>query len=186
MKQLLLYCLLAILLPTAALAQSRQIKGKVTDDTGNPLNAVSVVLQGSKTGTQTDAEGNFSLTVTAAGRVTLSFSYTGFKSTTVATDGKTPVEVSLERVASNLEDVVVVGYSTVARKNLTGSVSSVSAKQIKDVPISSAEELFRAGLPVCRLLLPKVLPVLTLSFVFVVAVPSRRTIHLFTLLMVCK
>lgn len=146
MKQLLLYCLLAILLPTAALAQSRQIKGKVTDDTGNPLNAVSVVLQGSKTGTQTDAEGNFSLTVTAAGRVTLSFSYTGFKSTTVATDGKTPVEVSLERVASNLEDVVVVGYSTVARKNLTGSVSSVSAKQIKDVPISSAAEAIQGRL----------------------------------------
>jgi TonB-linked SusC/RagA family outer membrane protein len=127
-------------------AQNRQIKGKVTDDTGLPLQGVSVIPKGSKSGVQTDKDGNFSLSVSGTGLITISFTYTGHKPTTLTTDGNSAVSVQLERNAATLEDVVVVGYTTSKRKDLTGSVSSVTAKQLKDIPLSSAAEAIQGKL----------------------------------------
>jgi len=127
-------------------AQDRVIKGKVTDDTGVPLQGVSVTPKGLKTGVQTDKDGNFSINVPGTGTTTLNFSYTGHKPTSIDTDGALPVNVQLEKNASTLEDVVVVGYTTSKRKDLAGSVSSVTAKQIKDVPLSSAAEALQGRL----------------------------------------
>lgn len=128
------------------IAQSRTIKGKVTDDTGAPLAGVSVIPKGARTGVQTDNTGEFTLTVSGTGSVTISFSYTGHKPTSITTDGKTAVTVQLERNAAILDDVVVVGYTTSKRKDLTGSVSSITSKQIRDVPLSSAAEAIQGRL----------------------------------------
>ena len=142
----LLFIFSFVCLSIVTFAQDRVIKGKVTDDTGVPLQGVSVIPKGSKTGVQTDKDGNFSINVPGTGTATLSFSYTGHKPTSVNTDGASPVSVQLEKNASTLEDVVIVGYTSAKRKDLTGSVSSVTAKQIKDVPLSSAAEALQGRL----------------------------------------
>jgi TonB-linked SusC/RagA family outer membrane protein len=122
------------------------IKGRVTDDTGAPLQSVSVIPKGSKSGVQTDKDGNFSINVPGTGSATLSFSSAGHKPTSVTTDGTSALNVQLERNAATLEDVVVVGYTTSKRKDLAGSVSSITSKQIKDVPLSSAAEAIQGRL----------------------------------------
>src|SRR5215204_3357023 len=138
MKHLLFFFFVFLSLMTVA--QDRQIRGRVIDDVGVPLQGVSVIPAGSKTGVQTDKDGNFSINVPGTGNVTLTFSSTGFKVFTTITDGKAPVTVQLEKNITSLDDVVVVGYSTLKRRDLTGSVSSVNAKQLKDIPINSAAQ----------------------------------------------
>jgi TonB-linked SusC/RagA family outer membrane protein len=120
-------------------AQTRQLKGKVTDDSNQPLTGVTVMIKGSKSGTQTDANGDFTIAA-AAGKVTLVVSSTGYKESTITTDGSTPITVKLEKANSSLDDVVVIGYQTVRRRDVTGSVTSVSGKELKDIPLSSAAE----------------------------------------------
>ena len=140
MKRILLLLASFIIYIGFCHAQSRQIKGVVSDDTGAPLSGVNVLVKGTRTGTQTATDGRFTLTVTSTGPVSLVFSSTSFKSVTIATDGTTEVSVKMEKDVSSLEDVVVVGYSSIRRRELTGSVSSLSSKQIKDVPLANAAE----------------------------------------------
>jgi TonB-dependent starch-binding outer membrane protein SusC len=141
----LLFITQMLLLSAGIFAQTRQITGKVTDDTGAPLSGASIIPKGSKTGAQTDASGNFKLTVNSVGDVTLTVSYSGFASKTLTTAGDA-VNVQLVKETANLDDVVVVGYSSMKRKDLTGSVSSVNAKQLKDIPIASAAEAIQGRL----------------------------------------
>lgn len=140
------FLLLLMMCGTLLFAQTRQIKGKVMDDAGAPLQGVNVLLSGTQKGVQTDATGSFALDAPGTGTVTLVISYSGFKTQTLRVDGKSAVSISLEKDVSALEDVVVVGYSTIARKDLTGSVSSVNSKQLKDIPISSAAEAIQGRL----------------------------------------
>jgi TonB-linked SusC/RagA family outer membrane protein len=131
--------------PFYLFAQSRTIKGTVSDEKGAPLAGVSVLLKnkqtGTETGTQTDASGNFSLTLnSAAGKVTLNISHLGYKKTEVSTDGAKPVEIRLDKEDNSLEDVVVIGYGTARRKDLTGSVASVGTKDLKDIPVNTVAE----------------------------------------------
>src|SRR5678810_1339714 len=145
MKHLLLFFFF-LSFSITSFAQDRVIKGRVTDDTGVPLQGVSVIPKGSKTGVQTDKDGNFSISLPGTGEATLSFSYTGHKPTSVSTDGKSALSVQLERNAATLDDVVVVGYTSVKRKNLMASVSSVGAKDLKDVPINNVAEVLNGRL----------------------------------------
>lgn len=139
MKKLLLL-ITASCISLLAFSQ-RQIKGTVLDEDGTPLPGASVTISGSKSGgTATDKAGNFTLTVPGTGSVTLLITATSHKPTTVTTDGLQPVSVKLDRDISSLNDVVIVGYQTVRRRDLTGSVSSVNARQLKDIPINSAAE----------------------------------------------
>lgn len=124
----------------------RQINGKVQDESGAPLAGASIVPKGAKNGTQTDPAGNFKLSVTTNGDVTLTVSYSGFISKVVVVKGNEPLTITLAKDAAVMEDVVVVGYSSVRRKDLTGSVSSVNAKQLKDIPIASAAEAIQGRL----------------------------------------
>lgn len=134
------YCfLLFALLPLMLVAQNRVLKGKVTGDNGTPLAGANILQKGTQNGTQTDAGGNFSLTVTTAERVTLVISSTGYKAREITTNGE-EVTVNMQIEATNLDDVVVVGYQSVKRRDLTGSVSSVNAKQLQDIPINSAAQ----------------------------------------------
>src|SRR5262245_5284379 len=125
MKKLLLVLILSVCIPITLLAQ-KTIKGKVSDDAGQPAASVTVTLKGSKKGTQTDKNGNFSLSVPASGTVELQFSSTEFNKKTVAVSGD-EVTVQLVRVVTTGDDVVVVGYQSIKRRELTAPVSSVSA-----------------------------------------------------------
>ena len=121
-------------------AQNVTVKGTVTDQAGIPLSGANVLVSGNKAGVQTNAAGAFTITakLNSAGKIDLVVSFVNYKSTIVTVDGKSAVVVKLEKDASALEDVVVVGYSTVKRKDLTGAVSSISAKDLKDIPVNSA------------------------------------------------
>ena len=127
-------------------AQERAIKGKVTDDAGAPLQGVTVIPKGSKTGVQTDKDGNFSISVKGTGNITLTFSYTGHKPATILADEKTAVSVQLEKNIAALDDVVVIGYTSVKRKDLLASVASLSAKDLKDAPINNIAEALNGRL----------------------------------------
>lgn len=147
MKRITCLLILSLLFVFAAHAQTIQVKGNVSDSSGSPLQGVSVVVKDTKKGTQTDSKGNFSLTVTSpSGKVTLVFSSTNFKSQTVTSDGRSPVNIVLQHDIAQIEDVVVIGYQTVRRKDLLASVSSVGAKELKDVPINSAAEALNGRL----------------------------------------
>ena len=135
---ILIACLFFI--PFSLLAQTVTIKGKVVDENGLSLNGVTVLAKGTKKGTQTDKDGNFTIVVPGSGTVNLTFSSVGYASKTVTASAKEPVAVTLVKEAITQEDVVVVGYASVRRKDLTASVSSIGTKDLKDNPANSAAE----------------------------------------------
>lgn len=111
---------------TSSFAQARTVTGRVTDQTGAGIPGVSVIPVGTTTGTQTDSSGNFSLSVPANVN-TLRLSAVGYAGRDVAIAGNT-VDVTLIATAASLNEVVVVGYGTQRRRDVTGSIASVSAK----------------------------------------------------------
>ncbi|WP_276501839.1 SusC/RagA family TonB-linked outer membrane protein [Terrimonas pollutisoli] len=121
-------------------AQTREVSGQVTDEEGKPLRGVTVLVTATKKGTQTDTNGNFKIDAPASGEVVLQITNTGFKPATVRTDGAAAVAVKLDKDVAALEDVVVIGYQSVKRKDLTGTVSSLPASQLEKIPVSSAAE----------------------------------------------
>jgi len=125
---------------TTALSQNKTVTGHVTSGAGEPLLGVTVSVKGTKTVTATGASGDYSISVPANGNPVLEFSFVGSKTQQIPVADRSVINVTLQTTASTLNDVVVVGYGTVRRKDLTGSVSSVSAKDLKDIPINSAEE----------------------------------------------
>lgn len=151
MKKLALLFLLFFVFASGLFAQTKTVTGKITDDSGAPLAGVNVVPAKSKTGTQTDKDGNFSITVT--GSPDLVITYVGFQSKTVSTVDTDKISVSLDKAISSGEEVVVIGYQTVRRRDLVNSVSSITAKEIKDVPINSTAEALAgrlAGVQITR------------------------------------
>jgi TonB-linked SusC/RagA family outer membrane protein len=140
MKRKLCFLFFLLSLFGVASAQMRQISGKVIKDNGEPLIGVNVRVKGSNIATATDTKGEFSLQIPDNDHLTLLITSIGFSSQEVSLGSKTSLSITMKEEASNLNDVVVIGYQTVKRKDLTGSVSSVNAKQLKDVPLNSAAE----------------------------------------------
>ena len=120
---------------------TRRVSGTVrASDSGEGLPGVTVLVKGSSNGASTGADGGYELMVPATGSVTLSFSFVGYTSKEVAVGSEGKVDVKLAVDSKQLDDVVVIGYQAVQRRDVTGSVSSVSAQQLKDVPVNSAAE----------------------------------------------
>lgn len=120
-------------------AQAQRLTGKVTDAaTGEGLPGVSVLVKGKTSGTTTDINGKFSLPT--SDKPILIVSYVGYISQTIDAGNRTDLSIELVIDNKTLEEVVVVGYATVNRRDLTGSVSSVGAKQLKDIPLTNAAE----------------------------------------------
>ena len=138
--------LLALLLfiPFFLNAQTRQISGTVTDDRGAPVIGVTVQAKGGRT-VQTDAKGHFTLPVTGPGNPSLTLSSVGFKPVTITADSDKEMSIQMERDTTILQEVVI-GYQTVPRSKVSGSVSSLAGRQIKDVPLSSAAEALQGRL----------------------------------------
>lgn len=128
------------------LAQNQEVKGTVTNEAKEPLAGATVSVKGTKTSVITNATGAFTLSVAQSGNVSLIISYTGKKTITVLAESGKPVSVVLENDNSQLEDVVVLGYQSVKRKDVLASVSSVSQKDLKDIPINSAAEALNGRL----------------------------------------
>ena len=119
---------------------AQTVKGTVTDNTGEPIIGASVMEVGvSGNGGVTDIDGNFTVNLKGKGHK-LKISYIGMKPQEVNVAGKTSITVKLEDESNSLNDVVVIGYGTVRKKDLTGSVSSISDKQIANIPVSNVSE----------------------------------------------
>jgi TonB-linked SusC/RagA family outer membrane protein len=110
--------------------QQKTVSGKVTDSSGGGLPGVSVVIKGTTIGTITDMDGKYSLPKVPE-NVTLQFSFVGMRSQDVTVGGKTTINVTLVEESIGIEEVVAVGYGTVKKSDLTGSVASVKSDEIK-------------------------------------------------------
>jgi TonB-dependent starch-binding outer membrane protein SusC len=126
--------LFLFLAPFATFAQDNVITGKVTDAIGNPLENVSVVVKGSTTGTATSNTGNFRITVTRSSGNTLVFSSVGFINKEVDQSSGNVMNVQLEKIDQSLDAVVVVGYGTQRKSDLTGSVGRVGMEEKSTLP----------------------------------------------------
>lgn len=109
-----------------------KVQGKITDDAGNPLEGVSVVVKGGTRGTFTNAKGEFSIDVPDNAVKILVISYVGMQTRELSVDGKSVINISLEKVISQQDEIVVIGYGTQRKKAVTGSIASVNYDQFKD------------------------------------------------------
>lgn len=117
-----------------------EVTGLILDaDFKEPMVFANVVEKGTNTGTVTDSDGRFSLKVRNT-NATLVISFMGFKTKEVALNGRTDVTIELDSDSSVLDDVVVVGYGTVKKSDLTGSIATISGKDIQKVPIANVSE----------------------------------------------
>src|SRR5580692_1375593 len=140
MKKMLFLLGLTLGIYTGVQAQS--VKGRVLDDsTGEGLPGVSITVSGVSTGTTTGPDGFFSLFVPADGKThTLQISHAGYTPETMPLKAAEGLLVRLKRESRQLEDVVIIGYQTVKRRDLMASVSSISSQDLKDIPVNSAPE----------------------------------------------
>ena len=122
---------------TSIIYSQTTISGKVSDDSGEPLPGVNILVQGSQTGTVSDFDGNYSIEVSS--KVTLEFSYIGFETQTVNIDGQTIINITMELSSETMDEVVVVGYGSQKRKDVTGAVTSINNDVLKDRPITNIE-----------------------------------------------
>jgi TonB-linked SusC/RagA family outer membrane protein len=124
----------------------KRISGKVTDNNGNPIQKASVVVKGTQTGTVTDADGSYSLTVPVNAKV-LQFSSLNMAPLEVILGTQTTISPSLKPVETILGDVVVVGYGTQKRTSVTGAVSTVNSKTISELPVASVQQALQGRVP---------------------------------------
>ena len=116
------------------------IRGKVLDEKGAPLPGVVVQVKGTKKGTQTDEQGRFTITVDSRNGQILVFTFLGYQRREIPAGMQPEQTIHMSPLAGNLDEVVVIGYGAVRRKDLTGAVSSVSAEDLKDIPVNSAAD----------------------------------------------
>lgn len=127
-------------------AQSVTLRGTVSDVMGDPLIGVTVQVQGSTTGTVTDVDGNFTLLNVPPDAV-IEVSYVGMRQQVITLNGRTSLQVVLEEDTELLEEVVVVGYGTMRREAVTGSVSSMQGNVLRDVPTGNVTTALQGRLP---------------------------------------
>ena len=128
------------LLPDVVSNLQTTVTGKVvSSEDGQPLPGVSVVLKGSTTGTSTDFDGNYSLNI-SSNDGTLVFSYIGFETQEIKINGRSTIDVSLVVNTESLDEVVLIGYGTQKKKDLTGSYASLSSETIASLPAVSFEQ----------------------------------------------
>src|SRR5688572_26870878 len=133
-------CILLLLLVIAQPAFSQnnfKVTGKISDETGKPVPGATVQVKGTALATATIADGSYSLTA-PSGTSRLVITSVGFAEQEVAIDNKSIVNISIVNATSSLEDVVVIGYATVKKKDVTGSVAGINQKDIRSRPVDNA------------------------------------------------
>lgn len=149
----LAFCFYSLLIISlGSFAQKKLVSGKVTDENNVPLSGASVSSNHSKTVVKTGSAGDFSIPVNNSDTA-LTFSFVGFKSQSVGIQNKTSLTVALTAQAATLDQVVVVGYGTQKRKDVTGAISSVKGDAIKNLPVQNVAEALQgrvAGVEVTK------------------------------------
>ncbi len=130
---------------TSLLQQNVNLKGSVKSQDGEGIPGVTVAVKGSSVGTITDANGNYSLSI-PSGNATLVFSFVGLKTQEIAVGNKTTINVVMEEETIGIEEVVAVGYGTMKKSDLTGSVSSVKASQVENEKPQALQDILRGNI----------------------------------------
>lgn len=125
--------------------QTKKISGTVIDETNSPMIGVTVRVKGGQVGTTTDLDGKFSLNVPEGAVVV--FSYIGYKDYTLNVGSQSSYSIKMVSENEALDEVVVIGYQTVRRKDLTGSVASVKGKDIASMPVANVAQALQGKLP---------------------------------------
>jgi TonB-linked SusC/RagA family outer membrane protein len=144
--------ILALAFQVSLFGQEKQIKGTVTDAQGNPLPGVNVVIKGTQNGTTTDINGKYVIAVGNESAV-LEFSYVGYLNESIQVGAQTEIDIRLSEDILQLNEVVVVGYGTQKKSDLTGAVASVKAEDIQKIPtigVQSALQGLAAGVQVSQ------------------------------------
>jgi TonB-linked SusC/RagA family outer membrane protein len=147
MKSKIFSLLFLIFSVAVARSQNKMVTGKVTSDAGEMLSGVTVSLKGTQKATATNSSGEYSISVPSTGKEVLIFSFVGKDSKEITVGDRTTINVSLTNSTSTLNDVVVIGYGTVKRKDLTGAVASVSGKEIATAPVANVAQAMQGKLP---------------------------------------
>jgi TonB-linked SusC/RagA family outer membrane protein len=122
------------------------VTGKVTDEEGNPLPGVNIIIKGTMTGAITDADGNYTITVDVPDAI-LVFSFVGYTTQEVAVAGRATLDVTMALEVIGLEEVVAVGYGTQRKETMTGSVANVAGAELEKVPIPNVTATLSGKLP---------------------------------------
>lgn len=138
-KITLIFLIFNLLYSSLAQAQDKRITGKITDQAGEALAGVSILVKDANQGTQSDANGNYALNLSTNNAV-LIFTYLGFVKQEIVVGSKNVIDVSLIEDKTDLQEIVVIGYGTQIRRELTSAVSSVKAEQITQTPIQRVEQ----------------------------------------------
>ncbi len=123
-----------VIAPKETLQQQGKVSGIVTDENGEPLAGVSVTIKGTSTGVATDIDGRYTLNLQNTDPI-LVFSYLGYASTEVRVGTQTTIDIRMKEDAQLLDEVVVVGYGTQKKANLTGSVSTINSEKVESRPV---------------------------------------------------
>ena len=127
-------------------ASGRRISGVITNQKGEPLSGVTIIVKGTKIAMATDDFGKFSLLI-PTGEATLEVSYVGFQKQSLKTGNKSDFNIVLNEASGLLNDVVVVGYTTQKRKDLTGALSVIDSKSISDIPVGGVDQIMQGKAP---------------------------------------
>ena len=149
MKRLLMcvtIALMCVITPQLALAQGKELKGVVVDASGLPVIGASVAEVGTVNGTMTDIQGQYELTV-KDGNAVVEISFIGYKTVQLVASSAELAHVTLQEDAMGLDEVVVIGYGSVKKNDMTGSVIAVKAEEINRGALTSPQELLRGKVP---------------------------------------
>jgi TonB-dependent starch-binding outer membrane protein SusC len=133
-----LACFITLLTFACAVAfaqQGKLVHGKVVDESGKGVPGASVIVKGSVQGTQTDAEGVFTISIPSTEGAQLEIGSVGFDRQTIDLKGRTELTIQLKKESKSLEDVVVIGYGTQSRRTITGAQTTFDAKTIQESPL---------------------------------------------------
>lgn len=123
-----------------------EIHGRVVNQQGQPLQNVSVLIAGTEIGTTTDNDGRFTISVSNVKNTALEISSVGYQTKTIKVTGQTEINITLEQEVSGLNEVVIVGYGTVKKSDLTGAVASINGDQLKTAGVSSVTKALQGRL----------------------------------------
>lgn len=140
-----LACFCLLLLSDVVFAQNVTVKGLVKDDQNLPIPSVSIMIKGTNNGVQTDASGNY--TISAPANATLVFSFIGFANQEIPVNNRTTINVTLLPSANDLQQVVVVGYGTQRKRDLTGSITSVKGEEIEKMTVTNPVSALQGKVP---------------------------------------
>lgn len=135
---------------TCAFAQDFTVQGKVTDEAGEAIPGVTIMVEGTNNGTVTDINGSYAL-VAAGPDGNLSFSFIGYKNQEIPINNRSTIDVKLETDVKALEEVVVVGYGTQSTRELTGAVENINLKELQDIPVAQVGQMLQGRIPGVRI-----------------------------------